>query len=46
MVCVAIAVSLFAGVTRAMKLKLLESQAFPSGVVALRYEPDREPVTH
>lgn len=34
---------LFAGVTRAMKLKLLESQTFPSGVVALRYEPDREP---
>ncbi|HEX9037906.1 MAG TPA: dihydrofolate reductase family protein [Ktedonobacterales bacterium] len=33
---------LFAGVTRAMKLKLLESQTFPSGVVALRYAPVRE----
>lgn len=32
---------LFAGVTRPMKLKLLESQTFPSGVVALRYEPIR-----
>lgn len=32
---------LFAGVTRPMKLKLVESQAFPSGVVALRYEPVR-----
>jgi len=37
---------LFTGVTRAMKLKLLESQTFPSGVVALRYEPNREPAAH
>lgn len=40
---------LFAGVTRRMKLKLIESQSFPSGVVALRYEPNRaeeEAVTH
>ncbi len=33
---------LFTGVTRKMPLKLLESRAFPSGVVALRYEPNRE----
>lgn len=33
---------LFAGVTRKAPLKLLESRAFPSGVVALRYEPVRE----
>ncbi len=37
---------LFAGVTRKMPLKLLESQTIPSGVVALRYEPDREPAAH
>lgn len=37
---------LFAGVTRKMPLKLLESRAFPSGVVALRYKPDREPTAH
>lgn len=34
---------LFAGVTRAFPLKLLESKRFASGVVALRYEPDRTP---
>jgi dihydrofolate reductase len=33
--------ALFAGVTRPFPLKLLESKAFQSGVVALRYEPDR-----
>lgn len=33
---------LFAGVTRKAPLKLLESRAFPCGVVALRYEPVRE----
>ena len=33
---------LFTGVTRKAPLKLLESRAFPSGVVALRYEPVRE----
>jgi hypothetical protein len=32
---------LFAGVTRAFPLKLLESRTLKSGVVALRYEPDR-----
>ena len=32
---------LFAGVTRPMKLKVLETRTFPSGVVALRYEPVR-----
>jgi dihydrofolate reductase len=32
---------LFAGVTRNMPLKLLESKTFKSGVVALRYESDR-----
>jgi dihydrofolate reductase len=32
---------LFAGVNRKIPLKLLESQTFPSGVVALRYEPVR-----
>jgi dihydrofolate reductase len=33
--------ALFAGVTRPFALKLLESKTFQSGVVALRYEPDR-----
>jgi len=33
--------ALFAGVTRPFPLKLLESKTFQSGVVALRYEPDR-----
>lgn len=33
---------LFAGVTRKFPLKLLESKTFKSGVVALRYEPDRK----
>ena len=33
---------LFAGVTRAFPLKLLEATPFKSGVVALRYEPDRK----
>lgn len=33
---------LFSGVTRAFPLKLLEARAFKSGVVALRYEPDRK----
>ena len=33
--------SLFAGVTRTFPLKLLEAQTFKSGVVALRYEPER-----
>ncbi|HEU0028929.1 MAG TPA: dihydrofolate reductase family protein [Ktedonobacterales bacterium] len=37
---------LFADGGRTIRLKLLESQAFPSGVVALRYEPDREPAAH
>lgn len=32
---------LFAGVTRAFRLKLLEARTFKSGVVALRYEPER-----
>jgi dihydrofolate reductase len=32
---------LFADVTRRFPLKLLEARTFPSGVVALRYEPDR-----
>ena len=32
---------LFAGVTRPFPLKLLESKTFQSGVIALRYEPDR-----
>ena len=32
---------LFASGTRAMPLKLLESRAFKSGVVALRFEPER-----
>src|SRR6185437_4710143 len=32
---------LFAGVTRAFPLKLLESSTLKSGVVALCYEPDR-----
>ncbi|HEX5439287.1 MAG TPA: dihydrofolate reductase family protein [Ktedonobacterales bacterium] len=32
---------LFAGVTRAFPLKLLESRTLKSGVVALRYEPER-----
>lgn len=33
--------ALFAGVTRPFPLKLLESKTFQSGVVALRYAPDR-----
>ena len=33
--------SLFAGVTRDFPLKLLEARTFKSGVVALRYEPER-----
>jgi dihydrofolate reductase len=33
--------ALFAGVSRPIPLKLLESKTFQSGVVALRYEPDR-----
>ncbi|HKD77994.1 MAG TPA: dihydrofolate reductase family protein [Ktedonobacterales bacterium] len=33
---------LFAGVTRNIPLKLLESKSFKSGVVALRYEPVRK----
>ena len=33
---------LFAGVTREIPLKLLESKTFKSGVVALRYEPNRK----
>ena len=33
--------ALFAGVTRSFPLKLLASKIFQSGVVALRYEPDR-----
>lgn len=33
---------LFAGVTRTFPLKLLESQTLKSGVVALRYEPERK----
>jgi dihydrofolate reductase len=35
---------LFAGETRHFALKLLESRSLASGVVALRYEPVREPV--
>jgi dihydrofolate reductase len=34
--------ALFAGVTRTFPLKLLESKTFKSGVVALRYEPERK----
>ena len=34
--------SLFAQVTRQFPLKLLESKTFQSGVVALRYEPNRQ----
>ena len=34
--------SLFAGVTGSFRLKLLESKTFKSGVVALRYEPERK----
>ncbi len=34
--------SLFAGVTRDFPLKLLEAKTFKSGVVALRYEPERK----
>jgi dihydrofolate reductase len=34
--------SLFADVTRTFPLKLLEAQTFESGVVALRYEPERK----
>ncbi|HEU5199308.1 MAG TPA: dihydrofolate reductase family protein [Ktedonobacterales bacterium] len=34
--------ALFAGVTRPFSLKLLESKTFKSGVVALRYEPERK----
>jgi dihydrofolate reductase len=34
-------IPLFAGVTRTIPLKLLESRTLKSGVVALRYEPDR-----
>jgi dihydrofolate reductase len=33
---------LFAGVTRKFPLKLLESKTFKSGVVALRYAPERK----
>ncbi len=33
---------LFAGVTRAFPLRLLESKTFKSGVVSLRYEPERK----
>lgn len=33
---------LFAGVTRMFPLKLLQAKTFKSGVVALRYEPDRK----
>ena len=33
---------LFAGVTRTFPLKLLEAKTLKSGVVALRYEPDRK----
>jgi dihydrofolate reductase len=33
--------ALFAGVSRTFPLKLLESKTFTSGVVALRYEPER-----
>lgn len=32
---------LFAGVSRGFRLKLLDARTFKSGVVALRYEPDR-----
>ena len=32
---------LFANITRQFSLKLLESKSFKSGVVALRYEPER-----
>ena len=34
--------SLFAGVTRTFPLTLLEAQTLKSGVVALRYEPERK----
>lgn len=34
--------SLFAGVTRDFSLKLLEARTLKSGVVALRYEPERK----
>lgn len=34
--------ALFAGVSRQFPLKLLESKTFKSGVVSLRYEPDRK----
>jgi hypothetical protein len=34
--------SLFAGVTPKFPLRLLESKTFKSGVVALRYEPERK----
>jgi dihydrofolate reductase len=34
--------SLFAGVTCRFPLKLLEARTFTSGVVALRYEPERQ----
>jgi dihydrofolate reductase len=34
--------SLFAGVTGSFPLKLLGSKTFESGVVALRYEPERK----
>ena len=37
--------ALFAGVTRPFPLKLLESKTFQSGVIALRYEPDRSAKT-
>jgi dihydrofolate reductase len=33
--------ALFADVTRPFPLKLLESKTFQSGVIALRYAPDR-----
>jgi dihydrofolate reductase len=32
----------FAGVTRKIPLKLLEAKTFKSGVVAVRYEPERK----
>lgn len=34
--------SLFASVTRKIPLKLLEAKTFKSGVVAMRYEPERK----
>jgi dihydrofolate reductase len=34
--------ALFAGVTRKFPMKLLETRTFSSGVVALRYEPERK----